>query len=127
MRFFFFFSSRRRHTRCALVTGVQTCALSISAIFGSLWRARQRHNLTTYGSARWADAHDIRKAGLLTEAGVFLGRTGPRYLRHDGPEHIMAFAPNRSGQGVGLGVRSEERREGEECVSTVKSRGSQGN
>src|SRR3546814_9318827 len=25
---FFFFSSRRRHTRCALVTGVQTCALS---------------------------------------------------------------------------------------------------
>src|SRR3546814_2266383 len=29
---FFFFSSRRRHTRCALVTGVQTCALPISAI-----------------------------------------------------------------------------------------------
>src|SRR3546814_1021049 len=29
---FFFFSSRRRHTRCALVTGVQTCALPI-------WRA----------------------------------------------------------------------------------------
>src|SRR3546814_10011567 len=29
--FVFFFSSRRRHTRCALVTGVQTCALPISA------------------------------------------------------------------------------------------------
>src|SRR3546814_2966722 len=29
---FFFFSSRRRHTRCALVTGVQTCALPISNI-----------------------------------------------------------------------------------------------
>src|SRR3546814_2464935 len=29
-QFFFFFSSRRRHTRCALVTGVQTCALPIS-------------------------------------------------------------------------------------------------
>src|SRR3546814_8548205 len=29
--FMFFFSSRRRHTRCALVTGVQTCALPISA------------------------------------------------------------------------------------------------
>src|SRR3546814_11360977 len=27
----FFFSSRRRHTRCALVTGVQTCALPICA------------------------------------------------------------------------------------------------
>src|SRR3546814_4017028 len=29
-RLIFFFSSRRRHTRCALVTGVQTCALPIS-------------------------------------------------------------------------------------------------
>src|SRR3546814_12112255 len=39
-QFLFFFSSRRRHTRCALVTGVQTCALPIysqagkSATFG---------------------------------------------------------------------------------------------
>src|SRR3546814_3268374 len=31
----FFFSSRRRHTRCALVTGVQTCALPISVVFAS--------------------------------------------------------------------------------------------
>src|SRR3546814_8115758 len=30
--YFLFFSSRRRHTRCALVTGVQTCALSISLL-----------------------------------------------------------------------------------------------
>src|SRR3546814_20597444 len=30
--FVFLFASRRRHTRCALVTGVQTCALPISAI-----------------------------------------------------------------------------------------------
>src|SRR3546814_1977761 len=30
----FFFSIRRRHTRCALVTGVQTCALPISAVLG---------------------------------------------------------------------------------------------
>src|SRR3546814_16967503 len=30
--YFFFFSSRRRHTRCALVTGVQTCALPISVV-----------------------------------------------------------------------------------------------
>src|SRR3546814_4949720 len=29
---FFFFSSRRRHTRCALVTGVQTCALPICSV-----------------------------------------------------------------------------------------------
>src|SRR3546814_15198408 len=32
----FFFSSRRRHTRCALVTGVQTCALPISRSVGEL-------------------------------------------------------------------------------------------
>src|SRR3546814_3319849 len=31
---FFFFSSRRRHTRCALVTGVQTCALPICKSLG---------------------------------------------------------------------------------------------
>src|SRR3546814_18731257 len=31
MYVYFFFSSRRRHTRCALVTGVQTCALPISS------------------------------------------------------------------------------------------------
>src|SRR3546814_7324943 len=31
VRLFVFFSSRRRHTRCALVTGVQTCALPILA------------------------------------------------------------------------------------------------
>src|SRR3546814_7446938 len=32
--FIFFFSSRRRHTRCALVTGVQTCALPIFTLIG---------------------------------------------------------------------------------------------
>src|SRR3546814_4156961 len=37
--FFFFFSSRRRHTRCALVTGVQTCALPISPHEGEFARA----------------------------------------------------------------------------------------
>lgn len=76
----------------AAASGLIGCA---AAIFGSLWRARQRRNVTTYGSACWATAKDIRAAGLLKEAGVFLGRTGPRYLRHDGPEHIMAFAPTR--------------------------------
>src|SRR3546814_5998144 len=33
--FLFFFSSRRRHTRCALVTGVQTCALPICQRIGA--------------------------------------------------------------------------------------------
>ena len=83
----------------AAASGLVGCA---AAIFGSVWRARQRNNLTTYSSARWANRKDIRSAGLLKETGLFLGRMGPRYLRHDGPEHIMAFAATRSGKGVGL-------------------------
>src|SRR3546814_2013190 len=38
----FFFSSRRRHTRCALVTGVQTCALPISRLAGQRIAAAYR-------------------------------------------------------------------------------------
>src|SRR3546814_3554538 len=38
----FFFSSRRRHTRCALVTGVQTCALPICLLGSSTDRPRLR-------------------------------------------------------------------------------------
>jgi type IV secretion system protein VirD4 len=75
-----------------------------AAVGGSIWRARQRGNVTTYGSARWAGARDIRAAGLAADAGVFLGRADARYLRHNGPEHVMAFAPTRSGKGVGLVV-----------------------
>src|SRR3546814_10888827 len=44
--FVFFFSSRRRHTRCALVTGVQTCALPICESQLRVWVqqiARPRH------------------------------------------------------------------------------------
>jgi type IV secretion system protein VirD4 len=75
-----------------------------AAVFGSLWRARQRQHVTTYGSARWADYKDVARAGLLGDAGVFLGRSNGAYLRHDGPEHVMAFAPTRSGKGIGLVV-----------------------
>jgi len=72
------------------------------AIAGSLWRARQSRLVTTFGSSRWASAREIERAGLFRAAGVFLGRLGNRYLRHDGPEHVMAFAPTRSGTCVGL-------------------------
>ena len=85
----------------AATSGLLGCG---AAIVGSLWRARQQRNVTTYGSARWATSRDRVSAGLHVEAGVFLGRIGPRYLRHDGPEHVMAFAPTRSGKGVGLVV-----------------------
>jgi type IV secretion system protein VirD4 len=75
---------------------------TVVAIAGSLWRARQTRNVTTYGSARWASAEEISKAGLFEGKGVFLGKIGQRYLRHHGPEHVLAFAPTRSGKGVGL-------------------------
>ena len=36
---------------------------------------------------------DVGKAGLLGNQGVVLGLYGGRYLRHDGPEHVLAVAP----------------------------------
>src|SRR3546814_16461452 len=114
-------------------SGFLCCA---AAVIGSLWRARQARNVTTYGSARWARPREIERAGLHRDAGVFLGRLEGQYLRHDGPEHVMAFAPTRSGKGVGLvvptllswtgpavihdtkGERPEERRVGKGSCST---------
>ncbi|WP_316233777.1 conjugal transfer protein TraG [Bradyrhizobium sp. SZCCHNPS2010] len=75
---------------------------ALFAIINSVWRARQNQLVTTYGSARWASAGEIRAAGLFAAKGVFLGRFDNNYLRHDGPEHVMCFAPTRSGKGVGL-------------------------
>jgi len=72
------------------------------AVAGSLWRARQNHLVTTYGSSRWANKAEVTGAGLFDPEGVFLGVYEGRYLRHSGPEHIMCFAPTRSGKGVGL-------------------------
>ncbi|MCA8073138.1 conjugal transfer protein TraG [Burkholderia vietnamiensis] len=74
------------------------------AIAMSVWRSRQSKLVTTYGSARWADAADIHKAGLDKPVGVFLGLHSGQYLRHEGPEHVLTFAPTRSGKGVGLVV-----------------------
>src|SRR3546814_9687239 len=91
--FLFFFSSRRRHTRCALVTGVQTCALpislprsKISKPFGRLDDERMKA----------VDRALLLVVGLIWRASVI---------------PLPATAP-----------RSEERRVGKECVSTCRSR-----
>jgi type IV secretion system protein VirD4 len=59
-----------------------------------------------HGSAKWATKEEIEAAGLLNRAGVYVGgwmdKARQLYLRHNGPEHILAFAPTRSGKGVGL-------------------------
>ncbi|MBC37452.1 MAG: conjugal transfer protein TraG, partial [Oceanicaulis sp.] len=74
------------------------------AIAMSVWRAREARNVATYGSARWAEMGEVKAAGLLDPDGVVLGRYDREYLRHDGPEHVLCFAPTRSGKGVGLVV-----------------------
>src|SRR3546814_2331706 len=76
----FFFSSRRRHTRCALVTGVQTCALPISPplersdadseltvvweypTLGALWAARMAEEDDPVVRDIWAKAEKMTTA-----------------------------------------------------------------
>ncbi|KAF0096019.1 MAG: conjugal transfer coupling protein TraG [Rhodospirillaceae bacterium] len=40
----------------------------------SVWRAREAKQVTTYGSARWAETREIREACVLDDKGVLLGR-----------------------------------------------------
>src|SRR3546814_5217232 len=102
----FFVSSRRRHTRCASVTGVQTCALPIcalDAVVGSITgalKAGESVNLIGFGT------FDVRAHAART------GRN-PR----TGEEIQIAAAKNPA-----FKARSEERRVGKECVSTCRSR-----
>src|SRR3546814_8966321 len=92
MHYFFFFSSRRRHTRGALVTGVQTCALPIC-----LGHELDREiTLDHPPQARYAQAH---QRGLQCE------------------RECMGMLSLKSAL-----ERSEERRVGKECVSTCRSR-----
>lgn len=79
-----------------------TAVAILYAALASVRRGRVAKHLTTYGSSHWATGRDLKKSGLLNSKGVFLGRTKHSYLRHGGPEHVMAFAPTRSGKGVGL-------------------------
>src|SRR3546814_4962557 len=81
----FFFSSRRRHTRCALVTGVQTCALPISLNgLSALRRLRERlpHAhvvpMTVMFNAQWlAPLH----GELTSRAEIYIGSDDQRLLR----------------------------------------------
>ncbi|PQA88703.1 conjugal transfer protein TraG [Hyphococcus luteus] len=90
----------------AIIAGSGGIAAIGVAIFLSVLRAREARDVTTYGSARWAERKDVESSGLLAADGVVLGRFENHYLRHDGPEHVLCFAPTRSGKGVGLVVPS---------------------
>jgi type IV secretion system protein VirD4 len=83
-----------------------TAAAAGGLLLASGWRNRSKANPTLYGSARWAKEKDLRRAGLLDNEGVYVGGwlkgNVLRYLRHDGPEHVLCYAPTRSGKGVSL-------------------------
>src|SRR3546814_3484122 len=78
----FFFSSRRRHTRCALVTGVQTCALPI--LPAGMARMNQAKFLiwTAAGATIWITA--------LAGAGSWLGRRFAALDQFVGPIALIA-------------------------------------
>src|SRR3546814_2330738 len=90
---FFFFSSRRRHTRCALVTGVQTCALPIFLAIALL--------AGRYLGWVWMDP-------MMGIVGAVVIARWSWTLMHDTAAVLLD--------------RSEERRVGKECVSTCRSR-----
>src|SRR3546814_16427903 len=126
----FLFSSRRRHTRCALVTGVQTCALPIFSsidienaavgypgvrvpavvgVYHPKWEERPLLVIETHeGQAVTADA--IR-AHLETKV-----------VRWWLPDDILFATVPLTATGKIDKKRSEERRVGKECVSTCRSR-----
>jgi type IV secretion system protein VirD4 len=106
--------------RAGAVAAFGGLASGAVAIGGAAWRASLKSQATTYGSARWADRQDVRNANLFAENGIVLGLYGKRYLRHDGPEHVLTVAPTRSGKGVGLVVPTLLSWQGSAVVHDIK-------
>src|SRR3546814_11766514 len=116
---FFFFSSRSRHTRCALVTGVQTCALPIlpsQSRPACLTRKRRAHfsGARLFLHYRKADYISFQVSGRTTDA-------APPGGGGNLPTLAGRASASRSSTDEPAG-RSEERRVGKECVSTGRSR-----
>ncbi|QDX27013.1 conjugal transfer protein TraG [Sphingomonas suaedae] len=106
--------------RGAYIAASGGIAAVVVAIAMSVWRARELKVAQTYGSARWATSREVEQAGLLGDDGVVLGRLDNAYLRHDGPEHVLCFAPTRSGKGVGLVIPSLLTWHGSAIVHDIK-------
>src|SRR3546814_2818438 len=84
----FFCSSRRRHTRCALVTGVQTCALPISIVASEItpetvWLSR-RNWLRQAGLGALA----LGGGGLLSLDTAFAAQAGQKLAATPNPEYL---------------------------------------
>src|SRR3546814_10445802 len=92
MFFVFFFSSRRRHTRCALVTGVQTCALPIStSLIAALLEAAQFDPtvinggiINAYGTNARLGAGDWMVVEADESDGTFVKQIGRASCREEG-------------------------------------------
>src|SRR3546814_6231456 len=106
---FFFFSSRRRHTRCALVTGVQTCALPISS-GGVLPRV-----IPNPAGGYDCDRFILR---LFTGKGPNRRDFNPATGQFEAGDFPIACAPQLDAI---IRPRSEELRVGKECVSPFRS------
>src|SRR3546814_2717820 len=114
--FLFFFSSRRRHTSCALVTGVQTCALPIFKIVQRVPvrialdpKELEAHPLRVgLSMAVEVDLHDTSGSLVATEV-----RGEPQQVvaseEHDAAvDRMIADIIARNGGGAAAGHRSEE-------------------
>jgi len=55
-----------------------------------------------YGAARWASEPEVRRAGLRAIPGILLGRKDGALLSFGGAEHVLLYAPTRTGKGVGV-------------------------
>lgn len=92
----------------AIGLAVTVCGMLCIMVMQSLRASQMKRYQTLHGSARWANQQDIEKAGLLNQSqGVYVGAWKDEkgvlhYLRHNGPEHVLTYAPTRSGKGVGL-------------------------
>src|SRR3546814_2452459 len=100
---FFFFSSRRRHTRCALVTGVQTCALPI-------YRLLEAMHVVDADTPGWLALFLVALAALAFGEMQFLAMA------------TTVIATATTTIVARCGCRSDERRVGKECVGTCSSR-----
>jgi type IV secretion system protein VirD4 len=54
-------------------------------VLAALWVKRQYGTPKTFGSQDWGTRHDMKRAGLWSDAGPVIGRVGRRYLRYKGP------------------------------------------
>src|SRR3546814_19253474 len=124
----FFFSSRRRHTRCALVTGVQTCALPISFTqFSCTPNVQPCAGGCHTAKQQPQPANDKQSPCWLVYQGVdTMQRNGFQQEKHHAEKCDLRGARISAHAGPALQLkesdRSEERRVGNECVSTCRSR-----